>query len=28
MGHLTALGPSADKAVERVLHARKRLSAR
>jgi len=28
MGHLTALGPSTDKAVERVLHARKRLNAR
>jgi 5-(carboxyamino)imidazole ribonucleotide synthase len=26
MGHLTALAPSADAAVERVLHARKRLS--
>jgi 5-(carboxyamino)imidazole ribonucleotide synthase len=28
MGHLTALAASADKAVERVLHARKRLSDR
>ena len=28
MGHLTALAPSADAAVERVLHARKRLSNR
>jgi 5-(carboxyamino)imidazole ribonucleotide synthase len=26
MGHLTALAPSADSAVERVLDARKRLS--
>lgn len=28
MGHLTALAPSADAAVERVLHARKRISNR
>lgn len=28
MGHLTALAPGADAAVERVLHARKRLSNR
>lgn len=28
MGHLTALAPSADAAVERVLHARERLSNR